>query len=88
MLPTSSFVPSGNRKTAIRLQLDDDINVCFSLSRALCLYPVVYIQIKGENEKHSTRILNFVNFVTVQPCDWQKREIEKVFSSDYPHGNT
>ena len=26
--------------------------------------------------------------VTVQPCDWQKREIEKVFSSDYPHGNT
>lgn len=27
-------------------------------------------------------------FVTVQPCDWQKREIEKVFSSDYPHGNT
>jgi len=28
------------------------------------------------------------NYVTVQPCDWQKREIEKVFSSDYPHGNT
>lgn len=27
-------------------------------------------------------------YVTVQPCDWQKREIEKVFSSDYPHGNT
>ena len=55
MLPTSSFAPSGNRKTAIRLQPDDDINVCFSLSRALCVYPVVYIESKSWNEKHSTQ---------------------------------
>lgn len=35
-----------------------------------------------------TRLKTVEKIVTVQPCDWQKREIEKVFSSDYPHGNT
>ncbi len=43
----------------------------------------------GMAEFLSTFIEGFIAYlVTVQPCDWQKRETEKVFSSDYPHGNT